>query len=88
MADTGLPSRPWQPGNVAQYQFWTADYPREDPLKQSRPYWEIMSTVDDLYRWYLALRNDRVLTAASKTKGGGLLTTLMIRSNLIHGADI
>jgi CubicO group peptidase (beta-lactamase class C family) len=68
MGHTGMPSRRWAPGEVARYQFWTADFPREDFLRQPRPWWQILSTVDDLYRWYRALRDGRVLSAASQKK--------------------
>ena len=73
MTHTGNPSRQWDARNVAKYQYWTVDPPKISPdaadlLTRPRSNWVLMSTIDDMYRWYLALRSNRVLTPESKKK--------------------
>lgn len=75
MPFTGATLPNWDRGNVARYTLWTLPdsvLPGEarftDPLARP-PAWRILlSTADDLHRWYLALRNGRVLTAESRAK--------------------
>jgi CubicO group peptidase (beta-lactamase class C family) len=74
MFHTGIQLVQWAPGHVAQYRYWTAGpYARagldlSDPLRRPRPAWDLLSTVDDLYLWYLALRDGKVLAPASMQK--------------------
>lgn len=74
MAHTGLPSADWNHMPVAQQQFWTLGDWRlggmdvSDPLHRPRATWMVCSTVDDLFRWYLALRGNRILSQESKRK--------------------
>lgn len=75
MTMTGAALPKWNRDKVAQYQLWTIDasqLPGEghfsNPIDRP-PAWRVMvSTADDLFRWYLAIRDGRVLTAASRAK--------------------
>jgi hypothetical protein len=73
MLHTGFSLPKWD--SVARYTLWTIPSAAlsgggqfADPLTRP-PEWRIMlSTADDLHRWWLALRAGRVLSAASRAK--------------------
>jgi CubicO group peptidase (beta-lactamase class C family) len=72
MHSTGFPSHGWKGQTVAKYQPWTFDIPKgesidaEPLLERQRYNWQIMTNVDDLFKWYLALRNNTLISARSK----------------------
>jgi CubicO group peptidase (beta-lactamase class C family) len=76
LQSTGFDLPAWRRDRIARYQDWTTrewKVPVEMPL--DRPAGlrlcgsgEMLSTVDDLYRWHQALLGDRVLAAAAKEK--------------------
>lgn len=75
MPFTGAALPKWDRDNVARYTLWTLPdsvLPGEarftDPLARPPAWRVLLSTADDLHRWYLALRNGRVLTAESRRK--------------------
>jgi CubicO group peptidase (beta-lactamase class C family) len=75
MRFTGFALPHWKPRQVAHYDLWTADVTTlagdiayNDPLKRPPPSRVLLSTVDDLRLWWRALRDGRVLTAASRRK--------------------
>jgi CubicO group peptidase (beta-lactamase class C family) len=73
LTHTGYPSRKWEGSRIASYLLWTVELPRnfadaKGLLGRPRPLWVLMSTVEDMYRWYLALRSNRVLTPESAKK--------------------
>jgi CubicO group peptidase (beta-lactamase class C family) len=89
MNHTGIQLVPWARGHVAHYRYWTAGplarggVDLSDPVKRPRPAWDLLSTVDDLYLWYLALRDGKVLTPGSMKK---LFTPVM--ENYAYGWNI
>ena len=73
LTNTDFPSRKWNPDTVAKYRLWTMDIDKSfvdatDVLKRPRPLWVMLSTVDDFYKWYLALKGDKILSVDSKKK--------------------
>jgi CubicO group peptidase (beta-lactamase class C family) len=72
MTSTGFPSRGWDGRTIATYRPWTFEIPKgqmvdaEPLMDRQRWNWQLMTTVDDLFKWYLALRGNKVLTAQSK----------------------
>jgi CubicO group peptidase (beta-lactamase class C family) len=74
MRNTGTVLPKWEPDQVARLRFWTTgnwplgaiDY--GNILSRPFPYRTLLSTVEDLHRWYLALRDRKVLTAQSIEK--------------------
>ena len=72
MTSTGNQSRKWDSRKLAKYQLWTVDLPKApwgDPtelLARPQPRWVLMSTVGDLFKWFLALNSNTVLTAESR----------------------
>lgn len=76
LQSTGFDLPAWRRERIARYQDWTTrewKLPVEMPL--DRPpglrlcgSGEMLSTVDDLYRWHQALLGDRVLSAAARDK--------------------
>lgn len=74
LTQTGMPSANWKGETVARQQFWTlpdwtlSGVNVSDPLTRPRPMWMMLSTVDDLYKWHLALRTGRILNEESRKK--------------------
>lgn len=75
MPFTGAALPKWDRGNVARYALWTLPdsvLPGEarftDPLARPPAWRVLLSTADDLHRWYLVLRDGRVLTPESRRK--------------------
>lgn len=73
MTNTDFPSRKWNPDTVAKYRLWTMDIDKlfvdaTDVLTRPRPLWVMLSTVDDFYKWFLALKSNKILSAESKKK--------------------
>jgi CubicO group peptidase (beta-lactamase class C family) len=76
LQSTGFDLPAWRRDRIARYQDWTTrawPFPVAMPL--DRPpglrlcgSGEMLSTVDDLYRWHQALLDDRVLSAAAREK--------------------
>lgn len=73
MHHTGATLPKW--GAVAQQQLWTVPesmLPGEgkfsDPVARPAAWRVMLSTVDDLFRWYAAIRGGRVLTAESRRR--------------------
>lgn len=76
MRETGYRLRRWAPERIAA-AYWGAERwgtPLERPWAPDGPSWNlranggILSTVDDLYRWHLALAGGRVLGTPSREK--------------------
>jgi len=76
MESIGFDIPAWRRDRIARYQDWTTrnwSFPVAMPL--DRPpglrlsgSGEMLSTVDDLYRWHQALLGDRILSAAARDK--------------------
>jgi CubicO group peptidase (beta-lactamase class C family) len=72
---TGFALPKWDRANIARSTLWTV--PSEalegegkyaDPIARPAAWRVMASTADDLYKWYLALRDGKVLTPASRKK--------------------
>ena len=87
MVRTGYRIPRWNDQVVAHW--YVGDIDNGTPLEKPYPYWNlignggILSTTDDMYRWYLALRGDSLLSAEAKKK---LLTPNL--SNYAYGWDV
>jgi CubicO group peptidase (beta-lactamase class C family) len=74
MSHTGIQLVRWKSGHVAQYRYWTAGpLTREgvdlsDPIRRPSSSRDLLSSVDDLYLWYLALRDGKILGPDSLKK--------------------
>lgn len=76
MRSTGFDLPAWRRNRIARYQDWTTrNWPFPVAMPLDRPpglrlcgSGEMLSTVDDLYRWHQALLGDRVLSAAAREK--------------------
>lgn len=76
MFKTGYRIPKWEPNHVAHGYSNGTDKgsPLERPWLKDGPSWAIrgaggmLSTVGDLYRWHLALKNDKILSAEAKNK--------------------
>jgi hypothetical protein len=75
MRFTGFAIPKWDRDNVARTSLWTipssalpGELRFENPLDRPAAWRVMMSTPEDLYRWYLALRAGRVLSADSRRK--------------------
>jgi CubicO group peptidase (beta-lactamase class C family) len=75
MQFTGFALPKWNRDNVAHTALWTVpssalpgESKYDDPLARPAAWRVMMSTPEDLYRWYLALRAGRVLTPESRRK--------------------
>ena len=66
MTHTGLELPHWTRNGVARYRYWNgAPWKLDNGIDMSAAVHSLLSTVDDLHRWYLALRGHTVLTPAS-----------------------
>ena len=87
MAHTGYRLPRWDDEVVAHWYVGNID--NGAPLAKPYPYWNLigngglLSTTEDMYRWYLALRGDSVLSADAKVK---LFTPNL--SNYAYGWDV
>ena len=75
MQFTGFALPKWNRDNVAHTALWTVppsalpgEAKYDDPLARPAAWRVMLSTPEDLYRWYLALRAGRVLTPESRRK--------------------
>lgn len=75
MQFTGFAIPKWDRDHVAHTSLWTipahalpGELRFENPLDRPAAWRVMMSTPEDLYRWYLALRSARVLSADSRKK--------------------
>ena len=73
LTKTDFPSRKWNPDEVAKYRLWTMDIDKlfvdaTDVLTRPRPLWVMLSTADDFYKWFLALKSNKILSTESKKK--------------------
>lgn len=75
MQFTGFALPKWNRDNVAKTSLWTVpssalpgEAKFEDPLARPAAWRVMLSTPEDLYRWYLTLRAGRVLTPDSRKK--------------------
>ena len=87
MKYTGYRLPNWNEKTVAHW--YMGDVDNENSLHKSFPYWNIvgnggiLSTLEDMYRWYLSLKNNEVLSAEAKKK---LLTPFL--QNYAYGWDV
>ena len=76
MLSTGFDIPTWRRDRIARYQDWTTrNWPFPVAMPLDRPpglrlcgSGEMLSTVDDLFKWHQALLGDRVLSAAAREK--------------------
>ena len=76
LRSTGFDLPAWRRDRIARYQDWTTrKWPFPVAMPLDRPpglrlcgSGEMLSTVDDLYKWHQALLGDRVLSAAARDK--------------------
>jgi CubicO group peptidase (beta-lactamase class C family) len=76
MESTGFDIPAWRRERIARYQDWTTrNWPFPVAMPLDRPpglrlcgSGEMLSTVDDLYKWHQALLGDRILSAAAREK--------------------
>lgn len=73
MTQTGAALPKWSA--VAQQQLWTVpesmlkgEAKLSNPIARPRAWRVLLSNVDDLFRWYVAIRNGRMLSAESRRK--------------------
>lgn len=72
MTFTGYRIPNWDERVVANW--YVGETNNETPLEKPYPYWNllgnggILSTTEDMYKWYLALKNDFILSADAKNK--------------------